>query len=421
MRSKRLGWKRLAIEETCSRITSGGTPLRSNRKFYDGGSIPWVKTGELKDWYIEDTDEKITEQAIKESSAKLLPRETVLMAMYGDGRTITSLGLLRNESACNQASCALITNPDVCSPLFLFYSLKAKRHALLQLAYGGAQRNLNAKTIRQFKIDVPPIQVQERIASILSAYDHLIENNTRRIKILGETAQMIYREWFVNFRFPGHERVRMTDSALGPVPVGWTTRNLFDVSHVTYGFPFKSKLFTQGGDGTPVIRIRDIKDDFSNTMTTESVDPKYLVENGDLLVGMDGDFHMGKWAGSRAYLNQRVVRFRPRIEVSPYFLFLALQAPIQHFDSTIVGTTVAHLSDRDLRSVNLAIPSDDIRARSTAIFDPLFKLEISLKLKNFNLCKTREFLLPKLISGEIPVEAAEDAAAELVQEVAQPA
>ena|ERR1017187_7152849 len=119
--------------------------------------------------------------------------QTVLMAMYGDGRTITSLGILRHESASNQASCAMIANPAVCSPLFLFYSLKAHRHALLKLAYGGAQRNLNAGTIRQFEIDVPPLPIQDRIASILSAYDDLIENNTRRIRVLKAMAKTIFQ------------------------------------------------------------------------------------------------------------------------------------------------------------------------------------------------------------------------------------
>ena len=306
---------------------------------------------------------------------------------------------------------------------FLYYWMVSPqgKGELERAKIGSAQPAFTINLLKQMSVTLPPLVLQGRIASILSSYDDLIKNNTRRIKILEQMAEMIYREWFVDFRFPGYEKMQMVESELGPIPEGWTARNLFDVAHVTYGFPFKSKLFTNGGDGTSVIRIRDIKDNFSNTVTTESVDPKYVVEDGDLLVGMDGDFHMGKWAGGKAYLNQRVVRFRPSIDVSPYFLFLALQAPIHHFDSTIVGTTVAHLSDRDLRSVILPVPSGNIRARSTAIFDALFKLEIALKRKNSNLRTTRDFLLPKLISGDIPVEAANGTAADLMEEIAQPA
>src|SRR5207244_2740917 len=91
-------WKVQPIDSLCQKVTSGGTPLRSNKDFYNNGTIKWVKTGELKDWYIDDTKEKITTEAVKNSSAKVLPANTILMAMYGDGKTITSLGILRKEA-----------------------------------------------------------------------------------------------------------------------------------------------------------------------------------------------------------------------------------------------------------------------------------------------------------------------------------
>ena len=156
---------------------------------------------------------------------------------------------------------------------------------------------------------------QRRIASILSAYDDLIENNTRRIAILEEMARRIYEEWFVRFRFPGHEGVRMVESELGLVPKGWSVQGLYEVADLTYGFPFKSNLFKEGGEGVGVIRIRDMRDDYTGTRTTEDADPKYRVSDGDILVGMDGAFHMGRWAGGVACLNQRVVRFRPKVGI----------------------------------------------------------------------------------------------------------
>jgi type I restriction enzyme S subunit len=126
---------------------------------------------------------------------------------------------------------------------------------------------------------------------------------------------------------------------------------------------------------------------------------------------MDGDFHMGKWSGGKTFLNQRVVRFRPKGSLPPYYLFLGLCKPIKHFDSTIVGTTVAHLSDRDLRSIRLLIPDKATLEQAASILNPCFDMEINLSLQNFNLRRTRDFLLPKLVSGEISFEKVEAEAA----------
>jgi len=173
---------------------------------------------------------------------------------------------------------------------------------------------------------------------------------------------------------------------------------------VTYGFPFKSKLFNQDADGLPVVRIRDILAGQSSTFTTEEADDKYVIRDGDILVGMDGTFHRGKWSSGAAYLNQRVARFRPREGLSRGFLYLALKDPIEFLNATISGTTVAHLSDRRLRDVRLCIPSRDVLNLANDVLEPLFELEITLSKANSVLRETRDLLLPKLVSGEISVE-----------------
>src|SRR5258708_3711406 len=123
--------ERVSIESLCTRITSGGTPSRANPIFWEAGAVPWIKTGELKDWYVLDIEERITEEALLNSAARIFPKNTVLMAMYGDGKTITSLGILRDDAATNQACCAMIADPTKCHYLFLFYALKHHRHELL--------------------------------------------------------------------------------------------------------------------------------------------------------------------------------------------------------------------------------------------------------------------------------------------------
>ena len=300
---------------------------------------------------------------------------------------------------------AVLRATDKIDSRYLYYTVTHQPFTdyLTNNAKGAAYPAVDTETIARAEIWLPPLPTQRKIAAILSAYDDLIENNLRRIRILEEMAQLIYREWFVNFRFPGHEKVRMVESDLGKIPEGWQTKNLFAVAEVTYGFPFQSKLFTQEPAGMAVIRIRDIASNETKTFTTETAREKYLVENGDILVGMDGDFRMTKWAGGKAYLNQRVVRFRPEGGVASYYLFLALQKPIAYFNSTTVGTTVAHLSDEDLRSIYLLVPDEDTARKSWPIFGSVFSLEIALRLQIANLRRTRDLLLPKLISGELDV------------------
>ncbi len=284
---------------------------------------------------------------------------------------------------------------------YIKYCLEMLLSELLQMAGGSTMPNLTQAAIKQFPIPYPPHR--SKIAAILSAYDDLIENNLRRIKILEEMAQLIYREWFVHFRFPGHEKVKLVDSPLGKVPEGWEVKNLLDVADVTYGFAFKSKHFNNEGNGMPVVRIRNVLAAESNTFSTENAGDKYLVKNGDILVGMDGDFHMGFWSGGEAYLVQRVARFRSKGEIGSYHLFLALKEPIKNFNATITGTTVAHLGDKHIRTIKVLWPTQELISQTREMLDTLLDLLLKLRFKNQTLRQTRDLLLPKLISGELDV------------------
>jgi type I restriction enzyme S subunit len=212
-------------------VTSGGTPSRANLSFWEEGTVPWIKTGELKDWYIDDAEERITEEATLRSSAKVFPANTVLMAMYGDGKTITSLGIIRNAAATNQACCAMIADPVRCHFLYLFYALKYHRHELLKLVVAGAQRNLSGGIIRSFKVLAPGLAIQKRIADILSAYDEMIENNRRRMALLEEAARQLYEEWFVRLRFPGYEHTKIADS----LPTSWERKRIGEIAECVGG------------------------------------------------------------------------------------------------------------------------------------------------------------------------------------------
>jgi type I restriction enzyme S subunit len=277
---------------------------------------------------------------------------------------------------------------------YFYYAL---RH--VDLANYGYERHF--KYLKEEQIPAPPLQVQRRIAGVLSAYDELMENSQRRIRLLEAMARAIYREWFVHFRFPGHEKHPRVASPLGDIPQGWEVKTVKDVATVTYGFPFASKKFNTDGIGTPVIRIRDILDGSINTFTDEEAEPKYHLKNGDILVGMDGDFHMCIWSSGHAFQNQRVAKFESNGKIGNYHLFLALELPIQTWNKSIVGTTVAHLGDMHIKTIQIAWPPAKILAKAREILEPMSEQIIGLKRQIRNLRRTRDLLLPRLLSGQV--------------------
>lgn len=206
--------------------------------------------------------------------------------------------------------------------MYYLLSTKAVKYDIANRAYGGAnQVNVSPKDIKKIKWAFPTIDIQEKISKILSTYDELIENNNKRIKLLEQMAENLYKEWFVRFRFPNHENTEFENG----IPKGWEIKKLFDVANVKYGYAFKSGLFCDDKTLNPVVRIRDIPNNKTNTFTTEECDEKYLINDNAIVIGMDGIFHMCLWNGGKAFLNQRVVEIESKIEdLSNLYLYYAL-------------------------------------------------------------------------------------------------
>lgn len=299
------------------------------------------------------------------------------------------------------------SKPGRADDVFLLHALNCTD--IRPFVTGAAQPKLSQANLKRIGLRLPPIGEQRRIASILSAYDDLIENCRRRIRILEDMARGLYREWFVHFRFPGADSLPRVDSALGPIPQGWESRGIKQIANVIYGFPFQSDAFNAVGRGVPVVRIRDIPSGASGTFTDESADAKYEIVDGDVLVGMDGDFHMCIWAAGHAMQNQRVAKFRSAGEIGTFRLLLSLEAPIQALNKAIVGTTVAHLGDMHIKKIEFAWPPASLRAQLDGLLEPMAREVIGLKKKVANLRCTRDLLLPRLMSGQIDLRAAEDA------------
>ena len=161
-------WEKKKIEDICLNITSGGTPKSTNEAFYNPQEIPWLKTGEVNYCRIYDTEKYISKEGLYNSSAKIIPTNSVIVAMYGQGDTAGRVAINKIPLTTNQACCNLIINDKVADCEFVYYKLSTLYEKMVSLKNGGAQPNLNVKIIKSIEISLPPLPVQQRIASILS-------------------------------------------------------------------------------------------------------------------------------------------------------------------------------------------------------------------------------------------------------------
>lgn len=341
-------------------------------------------------------------------------------ARYGSGIIVGRVGAYCGAVAVSHEPFWASDNTIVIEPAidddldYLGYLLRSAH--LHRYAGGAAQPLVTQGILKALRFRVPEPNVRVRIGRVLADFDDLIENNRRRVEILEEMARSIYREWFVKFRYPGHEDVPLVDSALGPMPEGWEHRRLFDAADVGFGYSFKSPRFSAQGPNQ-VIRIRDIPAGISSTFTDEVVIPRYAVSDDDVLVGMDGDFHMTVWTGGDAWLNQRVTRLRSLAGMSNLQLLLSIENQIVTWNKSIVGTTVAHLGKKHLELVTVLVSDGSTLERANAVFQPIMEQRRSLIQASRRLEALRDHLLPKLVTGQIDLSAL-DLDVLLVEEVA---
>ena len=213
-------WKKVKIGDICSKICSGGTPKSSNIAYY-GGNIPWLNTKEVNFNRIYSTEQTITQEGLDNSAAKWIDVNSIIIAMYG--ATAGKVAITKIPLTTNQACCNLTIDNNIADYNFVYYAIVNNYEALSSLANGSAQQNLNSLVIKEFPLFLPPLPYQRRISSILSDYDSLIENYQRQISLLEESAKRIYKEWFVDFKFPG---VEMAENGL---PKGWQKKKLGEI------------------------------------------------------------------------------------------------------------------------------------------------------------------------------------------------
>jgi type I restriction enzyme S subunit len=291
---------------------------------------------------------------------------------------------------------------------FFFWSIVSSdeyQDRFFKLADGAAQPNMSGSQIENINILIPPLNTQRKIAGVLSAYDDLIENNSRRIAILEEMAQAIYREWFVNFRFPGHENVKLIDSPLGKIPEGWEVMPFSKSADFVNGYAFKPSDWAT--TGIPIVKIAELKNGITKKTPRYSgveLPEKYTVKTGDLLFSWSADLDAYIWPHEDGLLNQHLFTVLPFTKFTKQFLFFALLHKMPQFRSLSIGTTMRHIKRSALDQVSFVSPPSILLDEFTKQTQPLIEHVIAATKKLRVLTATRDLLLPKLISGQLDVE-----------------
>ena len=385
-------WEYKTLDQlgTVSRGKSKHRPRNDPKLF--GGKYPFIQTADVKnaDYYITKYSDTYNESGLAQS--KLWDKGTLCITIAAN---IADTGVLAFPACFPDSIMGFVPFEGVANTRFIKYCFDRLQRDCKQISQGTAQDNLSWEKLSTIKFCIPEYKEQCRIADILSAYDDLIENNQKQIKLLEEAAQRLYKEWFVDLRFPGHENTKIVDG----VPEGWKKERLVDIAEIQYGYAFDGTLFNADKNGTPIIRIRNIPQAETMDYTTEQVSENYLVQNGEIIVGMDGEFHINAWAGNTAYLVQRVCCIRPKNTEIKGWLLQAIYEPIKFFEHTVVGATVSHLGKKHLDSIYLLTSPEEFYEPFKTFFDK----RLLLMNQNRKLREARDRLLPKLMSGNVKV------------------
>lgn len=354
-------------------------------------------------------------------SAHILDNEDLIMSHINSrqflGRTVIYLKKNNEKIIHGMNVLRIKTKREILNPYYAYYYFKTPhfKKAIDCIRTDAInQSSINTNNIKDIKIHIPNKSVQEKIVAVMRVIDKRIELNETMNAELEAMAKQLYDYWFVQFDFPD-ENGRPYKSSGGKmvynstlkreIPAGWEVLNIFEVANVLYGFPFSTESFVEIQTEKPVVRIRDIANNSVSAYTTEDVDEIYKLNEGDLVIGMDGNFHMNFWHNSYCYLNQRCVRFREKKEypVSTMQMYYDIKPIIDNKQRRIQGSTVGHLLDSDIKEFFILCPHK-AKIDFKSIFDSLlFKITDS-KNEIINLTNLRDSILPMLMNGQVTVE-----------------
>lgn len=415
-------WPIKRLKDITAKIGSGATP-RGGKNSYKAEGTPLIRSLNVYDFSFTEEDlAYIDDEQAADLDNVIVQKDDILLNITGASVARCCMASRRFLPArVNQHVAIVRVRPETTDARFVLYCINSphlKKH-LLARAQGGATREaLTKTTIEDFEISQPPLVVQRRIADILSAYDDLIENNLRRMKILEEMARSLYREWFVLFRFPGHEKVKMVSSPLGPIPQGWEVVTLKDVtSKIGSGATPRGGKEAYKTEGIRLIRslnVYDYRFEFSNLAFIDEAQAAELdnvtVATRDILLNITGA-SVARCCMVPSYVmparvNQHVaiVRSDPG-RADPHYVLDTINSD-QNKQQLLAlaqgGATREALTKETIETFPVMLPPRPLLDKYGKCAGAFHAQRETLECQAQNLRRTRDLLLPRLLSGEMP-------------------
>ena len=371
-------WTLTRVSEMAD-IVSGGTPKTEIPEYWNG-DISWLSVkdfaGDTK--HVYSSEKTITELGLNNSATQLLFPGDVIISARG---TVGEIAQIGKTMAFNQ-SCYGLRAKEGYSSDYLYYVLKYQIKYLKKVANGAVFDTIILKTFDKMKLYVPDLATQKKIADILSAYDDLIENNLARISLLEKMASELYKEWFVRFRFPGHEAAKFVDG----VPEGWTYGVLSDIMIVGAG-----KTRPESGNRYPVYGgngILDYADDYN--------------DENSIIIGRVGAYCGSVYyEPSKCWVSDNALYAKSKFN-SPLYTYYLLRS--LNLNSRHSGTGQPLITQGLLNKLKTIIAPISLMKEYDNIVSKLFLQQENLQRQNHNLTKQRDLLLPRLMSGKLSVE-----------------
>lgn len=378
-------YDKIEIQHICLNICSGGTPKSTVTEYY-GGNIPWLNTKEINFCRIYETERTITDEGLNNSSAKWVPANTVIVAMYG--ATAGKTAIAKIPLTTNQACCNLNIDSAKADYRFVYYALYNDYAYLASLANGGAQQNLNAQQIKEFEIPFPPLKEQKRIADILSSLDDKIELNRRINGNLEQQVQALYAKAFSSTNTCKMGDVVETTSGGTP---SRKNQNYFSSQGIKW---IKSKELNGSF-------IFDSEEHISNDGLCNS-SAKLLPPNSTLIAMYGATVGAYGLTIDNATCNQAICALLPNSQYPYTYLYMWAKNNKDELIQKAIGSAQQNISQIIIKNMPVANEKDKI-IRFDSDTRYIFSLMKSLAKENYNLIALRDALLPRLMSGELKI------------------